>query len=219
MTIKDFFSFKTNKRFWLNIFAMITVVVILIFVTLKGLDIYTHHGESVVVPDVKGMTVAEASKMFRNRGLECIVSDSNYVKGEAAGIVLELSPAAGQKVKENRTIYLTINALHIPLRPVPDVADNSSVRQAEAKLLAAGFKLNPMQSVSGEKDWVYGVKYQGRSLMAGDKVPAGSALTLLVGDGTVASESFEDSLGTDDETQSESGSTSTNTSKEEENWF
>lgn len=219
MAIKDFFSFKTNKRFWLNILAMIAVVIILIFVTLKSLDIYTHHGEAVEVPDVKGMSVDEASKMFRNRGLEFIVSDSNYVKGKAAGIILELSPAAGQKVKEGRTIYLTINALNVPLRLVPDVADNSSVRQAEAKLIAAGFKLNPIQTVSGERDWVYGVKYQGRSLMSGDKVPAGSALTLLVGDGTVASQSFEDSLGTDDEAMGESGSVSADTPKEDENWF
>ena len=47
---------------------------------LKGLDIYTRHGEAVIVPDVKGMGVEEAEKMFRNRGLVCIVSDSSYVK-------------------------------------------------------------------------------------------------------------------------------------------
>ena len=28
MTIKEFFSFKTNKFFWLNIVAMIVVVVV-----------------------------------------------------------------------------------------------------------------------------------------------------------------------------------------------
>ena len=31
MTIKEFFSFKTNKFFWLNIVAMIVVVVVMIF--------------------------------------------------------------------------------------------------------------------------------------------------------------------------------------------
>ena len=41
-----------------------------------------------------------------------------------------------------------------------------------------------MQTVSGEKDWVYGVKYQGRQLMAGDKVPLGASLTLMIGNGT-----------------------------------
>ena len=40
------------------------------------------------------------------------------------------------RVKEGRIIYLTINAINIPLQAVPDVADNSSLRQAEARILA-----------------------------------------------------------------------------------
>ena len=108
MTIKEFFSFKTNKYFWVNILVMIVaVVILLLFGVLKWLDVYTRHGEAVVVPDVKGMTVDEASKMFRNHGLVCVVSDSNYVKNMAAGIVLDVNPGIGQKVKEGRTIYLT----------------------------------------------------------------------------------------------------------------
>ena len=72
MTIKEFFSFRQNKYFWINILAMIAVVVLLMFGTLKGIDIYTHHGEAVVVPDVKGMTVAEAGAVFDSRGLACM---------------------------------------------------------------------------------------------------------------------------------------------------
>ena len=131
MTIKEFFSFKTNKYFWLNLIAMMAVVILLLFGVLKWLDVYTRHGEAVVVPDVKGMTVGEAEMLLRNHGLVCVVSDSNYVKNKPAGSILELNPSAGQKVKEGRTIYLTINTLDVPLRLVPDVADNSSVRQAQ----------------------------------------------------------------------------------------
>ena len=152
MTIKEFFSFKTNKFFWLNIVAMIVVVVVMIFGVLKWMDVYTHHGETVAV-----------------------ISDTKYVKDKAAGIILELKPGAGEKVKEGRTVYLTVNTLDVPLRVIPDVADNSSLRQAQAKLLSAGFKLNEVQLVNGEKDWVYGVKYQGRQLTAGEKIPMGAS--------------------------------------------
>ena len=204
MTIKEFFSFKTNKYFWLNLIAMMAVVILLLFGVLKWLDVYTRHGESVVVPDVKGMTVGEAEMLLRNHGLVCVVSDSNYVKNKPAGSILELNPSAGQKVKEGRTIYLTINTLDVPLRLVPDVADNSSVRQAQAKILAAGFKLSENELISGEKDWVYGVKYKGRQLNMGDKVPVGATLTLLVGDGETqvqdsdSLEIVEDAAGTTD---------------------
>ena len=204
MTIKEFFSFKTNKYFWLNLIAMMAVVILLLFGVLKWLDVYTRHGEAVVVPDVKGMTVGEAEMLLRNHGLVCVVSDSNYVKNKLAGSILELNPSAGQKVKEGRTIYLTINTLDVPLRLVPDVADNSSVRQAQAKILAAGFKLSENELISGEKDWVYGEKYKGRQLNMGDKVPVGATLTLLVGDGETqvqdsdSLEIVEDAAGTTD---------------------
>ena len=155
MTIKEFFSFKTNKYFWVNILVMIVAVVLIVFGVMKWLDVYTRHGEAVVVPDVKGMTVDEASKMFRNHGLVCVVSDSNYVKNMAAGIVLDVNPGIGQKVKEGRTIYLTINTLSTPLLVVPDVADYSSMRLAQSRLLAAGFKLSENEHIAGEKDWVF----------------------------------------------------------------
>lgn len=196
MTLKGFFSFRQNKFFWINISAMVLVVAALLFGALKGIDIYTRHGEAVVVPDVKGMGVAEAEKVFRNRGLNCIVSKSVYVKDQPAGGILDYNPPAGQKVKEGRIIYLTINTLDIPLQAVPDVADNSSFRQAEAEIMRSGFKLGETQFVEGEKDWVYGVKYQERVLATGDKVPMGATLTLMVGDGKEASQPG-DSLSTD----------------------
>ena len=200
MTIKEFFSFKTNKYFWVNILVMIVAVVLIVFGVMKWLDVYTRHGEAVVVPDVKGMTVDEASKMFRNHGLVCVISDTKYVKDEAAGIILDLKPGVGEKVKEGRTVYLTVNTLDIPLRVIPDVADNSSLRQAEAKLQSAGFKLTEIQLIHGEKDWVYGVKYQGRQLTAGEKIPMGASLTLMVGDGA-GDMTEEDSIDTDADTE------------------
>lgn len=216
MTIKEFFSFKTNKFFWLNITAMIVVLIVASFGTLKWIDVYTHHGETVVVPNVEGMTMEDAAKKFKSQGLESVVSDTRYVKDKAAGIVLDLKPGAGEKVKEGRTIYLTVNTLEVPMRIIPDVADNSSLRQAEAKLLSAGFKLDEVQLVSGEKDWVYGVKYEGRQLTTGEKIPVGAALTLLVGDGG-GEVSDEDSIATDIGTSTPV--TSEEPATNDDNWF
>jgi len=214
MTIKEFFSFRQNKYFWVNLIAMLIVVALVLFGVLKGLDIYTRHGEAVVVPNVKGMGVAEAEKIFRNQGLTCIVSDSSYVKNLPAGCILEYNPAAGQKVKEGRTIYLTINTLSTPLQAVPDVADNSSMRQAQARLRASGFKLDENQYVAGEKDWVYGVKYKGRMLTNGEEIPVGSTLTLMVGDGGELSQE-EDTT----QVRTTAEPTSAKDSAADESWF
>lgn len=211
MTIKEFFSFRQNKYFWVNLIAMVVVIVGMVFGVLKGLNIYTRHGEAVVVPDVKGMTVSEAEKMFRNHGLACVVSDSSYVKALPAGCILEYTPVGGKKVKEGRIIYLTINTLNIPLQIVPDVADNSSLRQAEARILASGFKLAEIQYVTGEKDWVYGVKYKEHQLTTGAKIPSGAVLTLMVGNGN---EIQQDSLDVEATKKADSADSIT-----DESWF
>lgn len=174
---------------------MIIVACILLFVALKALDVYTRHGQAVVVPSAKGMTVSQAKKLFLDKGLQCIVSDSLYVKEKPAGSILDHSPASGQKVKEGRTIYLTINTRNIPMQAVPDIADNSSLRQAQARIFSAGFKLTESQLINGEKDWVYAVKYRGKELKSGEKVPVGATLTLVVGNGAGGSHEENDSTG------------------------
>ena len=190
MSIRDFFSFSKNRFFWLNIIGMILAIVLMIFGVLKGLDIYTHHGEAVEVPDVKGMSVLEAKQVFEKVDLNCMVTDSDYVSTLPAGCILDYNPPVGQKVKRGRIIYLNINTLSVPLVDVPDVADNSSLRQAEARLLAAGFKISKVEEVDGEKDWVYGVKYDGKLLIIGEKVPINSTLSLMVGTGNEAKDSL-----------------------------
>lgn len=183
MALKNLFSFSKKKFFWINILLMVAVVCLLIFAVLKGLDVYTQHGLSVTVPNVKGIMESEVANILRNEGLEYQIVDSSYDKKILPGSVVDQNPGAGFKVKRGRVIYLTINSLSTPLRAVPDVADNSSLRQAQAKLLAAGFKLAEEIYISGEKDWVYGIKYKGNELRIGEKVPVGSTLTLLVGNG------------------------------------
>lgn len=199
MTIKNFFSFRENKFFWVNIILMIVVVSVAIYAALFGLDMYTQHGRFVEVPNVKDMPVDNAATLLKDRGLKYAVVDSNYVKTASPGDILDQNPNGGQQVKSGRVVYLTVNSLNIPLRMVPDVADNSSIRQAQAKLTASGFKLATEEFVTGEKDWVYGVKYKGRELKIDEKIPTGSTLTLLVGNGS--RENIDaDSLSVDDNT-------------------
>lgn len=189
VTLKEFFSFKNNRFFWLNIIAMIVVLIGCIWGTLTWLDIYTHHGQSHIVPDVKSQHIAQAKALLESKQMKAVVIDSNFVKGLPAGVVLDQTPAGGARVKENRTIYLTINTLEVPKIKLPDLIDNSSVRQAAAKLKAMGFKLTEPELVPGEQDWVYGIKYRGRELQSGESIPHEALLTLCIG-----STAMQDSL-------------------------
>ncbi len=167
----------------LNLLLMALVGFIIVMGLMSHLSRYTRHGEAIAIPMCKGMDAQDAARLLESKGLVAIVSDSDYVPTVPMGSVLELTPQEGQMVKSGRTIYLTINNRSVPLQDVPDVVDNSSLRQAEARLLASGFRVLEPEMISGEKDWVYGVKYNGRVLGLGEKVPAGSSLTLQVGSG------------------------------------
>ena len=46
VTFKEFFSFKNNRFFWLNLIAMVVVIVAAAWGTLQWLDSYTRHGEA-----------------------------------------------------------------------------------------------------------------------------------------------------------------------------
>ena len=184
VTFKDFFSFKNNRFFWVNIIAMVVVVVVAIFSTLEWLDSYTRHGEAIDVPNVKNINIDEAEVMLSNRDLSVVVIDSVYKKNLPAGTIIEQNPVAGSKIKKGRAIYVTINSDKVPLIAIPDIVDNSSLRQAEAKLQAMGFKLTEPEFISGERDWVYGLSYKGRQLNAGDRVPREAILTIIAGNGS-----------------------------------
>lgn len=45
VTFKEFFSFKNNRFFWLNLIAMVVVIVAAPLGTLQWLDNYTRHGK------------------------------------------------------------------------------------------------------------------------------------------------------------------------------
>lgn len=215
ITLKEFFSFKKNRFFWLNLIAMIVVVIGSCWGTLLWLDHYTHHGEAYVVPNVKNKTLGEAQMALHNQKLEGLVVDSSYVKGLPDGMILDQNPAGGARVKEGRTIYLTITTSKVPLVKLPDLIDNSSLRQAEAKLKAMGFRLTEPEYVSGEQDWIYGIKYRGRSLMSGDKVPHEAMLTLCVGNTAI-----RDSLAMDSTQVMISEGASENSEAEvDDSWF
>ena len=195
ISLKDFFSFKNNRFFWLNLIAMPIVVVAVIFGVLHWLDKYTHHGESIIVPNVNGLPLKQAEIEFNKKDLKIVVVDSNYVKGMIAGAILDQKPAGGSKVKRGRTIYLTINTGEIPKVAIPDIIDNSSYRQAEARLKAMGFKITEPEFIEGEKDWVYGIKFNGKELTSGEKIPRESVLTLCIGEEEIKNDSLRtDSL-------------------------
>ena len=185
MSIKDIYKKLSEHYLTRHLLILATVVILLCVGVGYGLDIYTHHGERIVVPDLKGVDYDKAYTRLQELGLILQVSDSGYNKKLPANVILAQTPGGGMAVKQGHVIYVTVNSPSSPTFAIPDIVDNSSLREAEARLSAMGFQLTPPQQVEGEKDWVYGIMCRGRRVSNGDRISIDHPLTLLVGRGTV----------------------------------
>lgn len=173
----------TLRLLIINLAAMAAVVVAAVFITFRWIDNYTEHGIAIKVVDVTGMQEEEAIQILSKHDLIGITADHVFVKGVPTGEIISQRPAGNAKVKRGRKIYLTVSSGNHPMITVPDIADNSSLRQAESRLRAAGFQLTPHDTIDGELDWVYGIRYNGRELNGEEQIPEGSTLTLIIGGG------------------------------------
>ena len=142
----------------------------------------TNHGETVTVPKLIGMEYKDLPE-FIGEHLRYEVSDSGYSDLYPPLTVLEQYPKAGKKVKENRKIYLTINRTQPPTVPLPDLVDHSLIN-ADAVLRSNELKRGKILfEPSPYLNLVLGMKYEGKDIEGGTRIPKGSVIDLVVGDG------------------------------------
>lgn len=186
MSTKEFFGNLKSGYVAKNLAMMAVVVLLLVVGVAIGTDVYTHHGEVIKIPDIRNKKLSDAERLLNSYGLQIVVSDTGYNRQLPPDCVLQQTPAPGTKVKSGRIIYVVINSAENPTLTLPDVIDNSSEREAIAKLSMLGFKIGQTQYVPGEKGWVYGIVCRGRNLVAGDKVSVDAMIYLQVGNGTLS---------------------------------
>lgn len=185
MKMSKFFSKLASRALWANLLGMAAVVLLLLLGVKYGIDVYTHHGESIKIPDVRHKSFTEAEKILTSLGFEVQVSDTGYVKALPPDCILEQLPEAGKSIKSGRIIYLTVNSSSTPTLSLPDVIDNGSLREVTARLRALGFKVGPPRYVPGEKDWVYGVIVNGKHMAASSRISVEDILTIEAGNGMI----------------------------------
>lgn len=173
-----------------NILLMVAVFLILVAIVLFALNRYTLHDKSITVPSVKGLQMEEAGSILSSSHLRYEISDSIFQTGGTPGAVLEQVPKGESKVKEGRTVYLTVQAKGVQMVPVPELKDYSR-RQAEAQLNSLGFSKIYVEEVpSPYAGIVISVSYKGLELRPNQKVPNNATLKMVVGAG---GESLDDS--------------------------
>ena len=167
----------------LNLLGMVAAVTLVPYFALRWLDSYTNHNETYKVPDVCGIQLEDAIDVLAANKLNYTIVKSSYQENAQVDEVLVQYPSAGSDVKEGRKVGIIINNAEKPKRTVPSVIDNRTYREAESHIKAAGFVIGTVDSIPGEKDWVYELRYNGKSLVNGEAIPQGSTLTVIIGNG------------------------------------
>ena len=100
-----------DKNFYKQLLYACSTLILLFVLWLKYLDIYTNHNDYISVPNFKGIHIQDLDSIFDLNNLRYIIIDSVFDENQDRGLVINQDPLPATNVKENRRIYLTINAI------------------------------------------------------------------------------------------------------------
>ncbi len=179
-----FLKYLFTKAFLRQLLFAFLALIILSFLVLWWLRSTTNHNQKIEVPSLAKLTLDVVEDRLDELDLRYEILDSaNYNPDYPRYTVIEQIPKAGQFVKENRKIYLTINPSDYRKIKVPEVLGKTG-RQARPTLLAMGFEIGEVSTRPHISDHVLEMRYKGEKLIPGTEIPKTSVIDLIVGDGT-----------------------------------
>ncbi len=179
----NFLKFLFSRLFLKNLLIALGITIFLMIATLIWLKIFTHHGQALTVPDLTGLSLEEVDEVTRAKKIRYNVTDSVFFRELPRGTVVKQNPRQGMKVKTNRTIYLSMNAMN-PERVTMPTVTGVSLRQARAILETYGLNLG---KISYKPDIAINNVLQqmidNTEALPGSMVIKGSAINLVLGRG------------------------------------
>lgn len=177
------FKLLTHRHFLVNLLAAIMIVCLMVVIFLQLLGLITKHGQYLTVPSVMGKKTTEAIKFLEEKGFEVIIQDSVYMDTAKMGIVLKQLPDPNSTVKINRTVFLTVNRVTLPLIDMPALEGktlNFALDIMRRSHLVLGDTIYKPDFMRGS---VIEQLYKGNKITSGTKLPWGSKVDLIIGSG------------------------------------
>ena len=180
--MKRFFQILGSRRLWLNAGLIGLLLVLIVFGTLFWLRAFTQHGESVGVPDLGGYPLHKLDDVVATASLNYEVTDSIYSDDFPRGVVLQQNPLPGRRVKEGRTVFLTVNSVLPEMVAMPELTGRSR-RNAIPLVEIAGLQVEALSYKPDESctDCVVDQLYKGKQITAGTQIRKGEKITLVLG--------------------------------------
>ncbi len=182
--MKDFFSFLKSKSFLRHFTVAFVSLFIVMWFIFKWLDTYTHHGNTLSVPDFTGIKITDLNTFVSDKHVRYVIIDSIYDPKGAKGVVVRQDPEKETFVKDNRTIYLYVSSMLAPMVAMPKLKDNTSLRQAYSILAAHGLKKGKTITRADEcNNCVLEQLVKGKKIAPGTMIPKGTVVDLVIGKG------------------------------------
>ena len=178
MALKEFLLSRIFRK---HVLAALLLTIVLLWLSIQILSLYTHRGQSFSIPDLTGLTIDEARLVGKKMKLRFEVEDSIFKAGKKAGTILMQHPGSGHEIKSGRMIYLTLVSLIPGQELVPKLTD-ISLRQARVLLESKGFTTGKIEFVPSEfNDLVLEQKNNGIPVLPGSRLDNGATIDLVVG--------------------------------------
>ena len=178
-------NFLISKVFWKQVAYAFVGIGILLIILFQWLKISTHHNQKIQVPDLSKQVISDVEKTLNDLDLRYIIIDSaSYNPAYPKFSVIRQNPEPGDIVKENRKIYLTLNPSGYRSIQIPEFYGKTR-RNVETTLRAMGFVIGdkPTWVPDRGKNVVRGLRYRGKEIKRGEKIPKKSVVNLVLGDG------------------------------------
>lgn len=177
------FKFIAKQSFIVNLIIAILLIFAVILLFFLSLGWITNHGSYLKVPNVTGMQVEKAVDMLEQQGFEVVITDSAYNDSLPLDVVKRQLPLSDATVKVNRTVFLNVNPVELPMVAMPKL-EGLSYRFAIENLRKNNLKLgDTTQRPDFMKGSVLDQLYNGKAINAGTKVRWGSSIDLVIGGG------------------------------------
>jgi beta-lactam-binding protein with PASTA domain len=176
-------SFLKNHKILTNISIAILVFVSLYFILIFSLSSYTLHGETIVVPNLTELTFVDAKELATKNQLNIKIIDTVFSSKEKRGLIANQIPKANSRIKKDRTIYLTINAITAEKISMPNLI-GTSLRQAIVDAQIYGIKIGELSYIPDiAKNNVLKQQINGKNIPVGAKIEKGTSIDLVLGMG------------------------------------
>lgn len=185
--IKAFFSSQVFLR---NLGAAAGFILLLFLLLNMGLRVYTKHGDSMQLEDYQGLLLEDARRKAAAKGLKMEVISQSFQPGKRANEIFAQYPEPLSKVKENRTVFVSIyhdKGKEITLQPLTEWGDDIDTyrRELGKRKIRTLIKDQNFDAKLAEGTILYlvvdGEKVTNTQLRQGKvKVPEGEAVEVVV---------------------------------------